>query len=194
MRTALLPPGRCRRANARRRAAAATVEEAFARPRRSTARLRAGERRGAALVELSVCLPVIVLLVFACIEATNSIFLKQALAASAYEGVRVAIRNGGTQAAAEARCEEVLEARRVRGATVEFTPSPTEVQPRGTDLTCTITAPCGENAVGPSWFFGGRTLRASVTMVGEGGPSSGEVTAPAPAPEPPPRRGRSRGR
>ena len=57
-------------------------------------------RRGIAAVELAVCLPVIVLLVFGSIEASSFIFLKQSLNVSAYEGIREAIRVGSNNAAA----------------------------------------------------------------------------------------------
>ena len=49
-------------------------------------------RRGVAAVELAVCLPVIILLVFGAIEASSFIFLKQSLNVAAYEGIRESIR------------------------------------------------------------------------------------------------------
>ena len=52
-------------------------------------------RRGVAASELAVCLPVIVLLVLAMIEACTMIFLKQSLTVAAYEGVRTAIEPNG---------------------------------------------------------------------------------------------------
>ena len=52
---------------------------------------RPQESRGVAAAELAVCLPVIVLIVIATIEACSALFLKQSLTAAAYEGVRTAI-------------------------------------------------------------------------------------------------------
>lgn len=46
---------------------------------------RKRKRRGAAVVEFAVCLPVIIIIVFGAIEAASLLFLKQALIQSAYE-------------------------------------------------------------------------------------------------------------
>ena len=53
-------------------------------------------RRGVAAAELAVCLPVIVMLVMATIEACSALFLKQSLTAAAYEGVRTALEESAT--------------------------------------------------------------------------------------------------
>ena len=126
-----------------------------------------GRRAGAAIVELAVCLPVFVLLVFASMEACSMIFLRQAITAAAYEGARVAARNGSTESQALARCNEILRIRNVKGAQVTFSPSPAEQQDRGTQLTVTITVNCAANAAGPAPFFADRTLTAAITMAKE---------------------------
>ncbi len=46
------------------------------------------KRNGTATVELAVCLPLIVIIAFGSIEATNMIFLEQRLTAAAYEGAQ----------------------------------------------------------------------------------------------------------
>ena len=48
-------------------------------------------RKGAAVVEFAVCLPVVVLIVLGSIEAASLLFLKQTLVQASYEGVKVAI-------------------------------------------------------------------------------------------------------
>ena len=53
------------------------------------ARCAEPSRRGGG--ELAVCLPVVVLLVIATIEACSAMFLKQSLTVAAYEGVRTAL-------------------------------------------------------------------------------------------------------
>jgi Flp pilus assembly protein TadG len=53
-------------------------------------------RRGVAAAEFAVCLPVLVLVVFASIEACSMIFLKESLTVAAYEGSRVALQSAAT--------------------------------------------------------------------------------------------------
>ena len=52
--------------------------------------------RGVAAAELAVCLPIVVLMVIATIEACSAVFLKQSLTVAAYEGVRTALEEGAT--------------------------------------------------------------------------------------------------
>jgi Flp pilus assembly protein TadG len=44
-------------------------------------------RSGAAVVELAVCMPLIVLLTFASLEGANMLFMRQAAVQAAYEAV-----------------------------------------------------------------------------------------------------------
>ena len=83
-------------------------------------------RRGVATVELAVCLPVIVLLVLGAMEATNMVFLKQSLAVAAYEGGRTSVVPGATTADVVAKCQEILDDRKIQGAAVSVTPGDVE--------------------------------------------------------------------
>jgi Flp pilus assembly protein TadG len=71
-------------------------------------------RRGAALVEFAVCLPVIMILILGSMEATSAVFVRQALTTSAYEGIREAIRIDSTASTALSRAQSVLTARQIR--------------------------------------------------------------------------------
>jgi Flp pilus assembly protein TadG len=108
--------------------------------------MRKKQRRGAAIVEFAVCLPIIMLLILGSIEATSAIFLRQALTTSAYEGIREAVRTSSTTAEARARAQAVLTARRVRGSTIVLTPADTETAPRGSNVVIEISAPFGANS------------------------------------------------
>jgi Flp pilus assembly protein TadG len=131
-------------------------------PRRSRGRLR---RRGAATVELAVCIPVIVLLTFGAIEMSNALFLKQALRTAAYEAARVATTPGQTEADARARAKEVLDSRGIQNYTLQFSPAVTLTLARGTEVTATASAPVSENRIGPQWFFTSETLHSAVVMI-----------------------------
>jgi Flp pilus assembly protein TadG len=128
---------------------------------------RASVRRGAAAAELAICLPLIVSLLLASIEACSMIFLDHSLTIASYEGVRVAINYDGTTSTATARCNQIITQREVAGATVTMSPSNVANVPKGEPITVTVSAPCDSNMIIPPWFFGGRTLTASTTMVKE---------------------------
>jgi Flp pilus assembly protein TadG len=123
-------------------------------------------RRGAALVEFVVCLPIFVLLVMATIEACEMIYLQQSLNIAAYEGTRVALVPGSESSNVQAACDELLKYRGVKKATVTITPKKFSTAAYGTYIAVTVTASCDQNNVFP-WFFTGRTLTGRVEMMKE---------------------------
>jgi len=106
-------------------------------------------RRGLAVVEVAMLLPLLVLLIFGAIELANAVFLKQSLTVAAYEGGRAISRAGATEAQAEARVEEILEVRRVSEYQLSFSPEVTASTPRGTTLQITVSAPASAFSTGP---------------------------------------------
>lgn len=124
-------------------------------------------RKGAAVVELAVCLPILVVLVFASIEACNMIFIRQALNASAYEGIRVAVRPDGTNQEVIDRCQAILDARTIHDATISISrPNVAAVLP-GEPIEVVVSANCDANNAGPSWFFKGRKVEGHASFVKE---------------------------
>ena len=123
-------------------------------------------RRGAALVEFAICIPFLTLIVLASMEATNYIFLRQALVQSAYEGVRVAINPQSNRAAAVTRINEVLAGRNVNGATIAFAPDPDSAD-RGDDIVVTVAAPSNQNLLFNLPGFSNRNVTITATMVRE---------------------------
>lgn len=123
-------------------------------------------RKGTATVEAAVCLPLLLVLVFGSIEASNAIFLKQSLSMAAYEAAKAAAVPQGTDAAAKQRCSEVMAVRDVSTFDVRFSPaSITSSTPRGTRIGVTITVDADSAALGPLWFFTGKKLSSTVYMV-----------------------------
>ncbi|MEZ6116531.1 MAG: pilus assembly protein [Pirellulaceae bacterium] len=124
------------------------------------------KRKAAALVELAVCLPAIVALTFGTIEATTMMFLKQSLAITAYEGVRVAIKKGSLATDVESTCNQILTSRRIQNSTITIEPaSLTGVSP-GEEVMVRISAPVQDNSVMQLRFFTGN-ISAEVRMVRE---------------------------
>lgn len=134
---------------------------------RRTRLAQASQRRGAALVEFAVILPVLVLIFFATIEACGMINLEQSLKVAAYEATRVALVPGTTAGNVSASGQQVLADRRIKGGTVTVTPSDIAGAPYGTYIRVTVSAPAKGNSIVGDWFFGGKTLSSSVEMMKE---------------------------
>jgi len=126
---------------------------------------RAAARRGVATAELAVCLPVVVLLVVATIEACSMVFVKQSLSVAAYEGVRTAISANATASDVANMCNQILTDRRVDGASVIISPRNFTTLNPGDYVDVTVSAPCSQNTVVPNRFYRGRTLSATASMM-----------------------------
>ncbi len=135
--------------------------------KRHKRRTQRTQRRGVAAAELAVALPALVILVLASIESTGMIFLREGMSATAYETLRMAVRADGSTAAANARATEMLTSREINGATVTLDPPVMEAVERGETVVVTATAPCAANSMLPAWFFAGKQMTVTATMVKE---------------------------
>jgi hypothetical protein len=128
---------------------------------------RAAKPRGVAAAELAVCLPVVVLIVLATIEACSAIFLKQSLTVAAYEGARTALAERQVAGSVQNACDQILNDRNVNGATVTVTPANIAALNPGEFINVTVSAPCNSNSLVPTTFYRGRTLSATASMMVE---------------------------
>jgi len=109
------------------------------------------KRLGAAAVEFAVCLPLILLIVAGSIEGASLLFLRQALIQSAYEGVKVAIKQDSDNAGVTSVALSVTDGRRLEGVNVETIPSNVDTVPQGELIRVRVTAPTAGNSL----FFNG---------------------------------------
>jgi Flp pilus assembly protein TadG len=123
--------------------------------------------RGVAAAELAVCLPVVVLIVIATIEACSAMFLKQSLTVAAYEGARTALAERTIPGSVEAAVNQVLTDRKVKGASITIKPTNIAALQPGDYIDVTISAPCNSNSVVPTTFYRGRSLQATASMMVE---------------------------
>lgn len=128
---------------------------------------RNGPRRGAAVVEMAVCLPVMLLIGLGSIQAASMIFLRQAMVQSAYEAAKVAVQSNATVASARAAATRVAAGRRVNSVNVEFTPSDITRVPKGQPIRVIVSAPGNSNSVLPFGVFENKRVLASAVMVKE---------------------------
>ncbi|MEQ1906333.1 MAG: TadE family protein [Pirellulaceae bacterium] len=124
-------------------------------------------RVGAALVELAVCLPIIVMIVMATIECSSLLFCKQAMVQSAYEAAMVATKSDGTNAKALDAAQRVAQGRRISGIQITFNPPNIDRVASGTVISVSATAPSSANRLITSGIFTSPTVSARAVMVRE---------------------------
>lgn len=124
---------------------------------------RRRSRAGIAVVEFAVCLPILMAMVMGVIEASNAVFVQQALTSASYEAANVASAIGGTSAEATTRANAVLTALGIKNSTVTITPTVTTATPIGTTIVVTVSAPFASNSL-VFGYIGSPTLSAKITI------------------------------
>lgn len=130
-------------------------------------RRSAAQRKGAAVVEFAIVLPVFVLIVLGTIESVSMIFVQQGIKIAAYEATRVALVNGTTNGEVQATADQILSDRGITSATMTVNPSNFQGSAYGTPITISIDVNCDDNSIVAPFFFSGRTISASVCMMKE---------------------------
>ncbi len=130
-------------------------------------RRKSKSRRGSVVVEMAIMLPVFVLIVLGTIEACTMIFLEQTLKIAAHEGARAAVVPNSTSTTVQARLTSFLDQRGVKGYTATITPANFSQHPYGDLIQVQIVAPCNLNCSFPPWFYSGKSLTGTVTMMKE---------------------------
>lgn len=121
-------------------------------------------RKGAAAVELAVCLPVLMLLTMATLEATDLVFLRQRLVTAAFEAARTATAPGQTSAGGIASGTNILTARGITGGNVSISPTVLSNTATGTQVNATVTAPFATNSYMEPFLFGSSVSNVTVTV------------------------------
>jgi hypothetical protein len=124
-------------------------------------------RQGVAVTELAVCLPILVLLVFATLEACHTIYLRQSLSIAAYQGARTALIVGATESNVVAQCDQVLADRKVSGGVVRIAPAGFENSPPRTFIAVEVSAPHLDNQLLPVRLFAKPFMTGRVEMMKE---------------------------
>lgn len=119
-------------------------------------------RRGAAMVEAALTLPVLLLLIFGSIEAAEAIHTRHAVAVAAYDAARLATKSGGTESVARERSEALLDSMGVEGYSISFLTDIEEIE-RGEVVSVRVTAP--SNTLGLLPLFNGAEFTKTVHMV-----------------------------
>lgn len=123
-------------------------------------------KRGLAVTELAVCLPLLTALTFGTVDLCAAMFLKETVTIAAYEAARVGVERGGTNAAAIRRAQEFLDERGV-----SYRPNSIRIQGTSFDsadtlehVTIVISVDCEDNLLFTGNLCRGIKVAGRVTM------------------------------
>ena len=118
---------------------------------------------GTAVVELALCLPVLVLVLVATLDACTMFHVQQSMKIAAYEGTRVGIVPGAEAVNVQFQCETLLDTQGVNGYTITMTPADLSTLSQGDFFSVQIDADFDQNALAGG-LYNGKTLTKSVTL------------------------------
>ncbi|MEM9369084.1 MAG: TadE family protein [Planctomycetota bacterium] len=132
----------------------------------SRPRLSCTSRKGTATAEMAVCLPVLMTLTLATMDLCSVFFLQETVTLAAYEGARVGVNRGGTNAEVVTRVQELLDERNVSygGSPVSFENATFDTAETLEHVTLVVTVPAAGNLIAPAGLYGDLELTARVTM------------------------------
>ncbi len=129
---------------------------------------RTNERRqGAAVAELAVVLPLLMLILLGTIEICSLIFLQQTLRVCAYEGARVALVPGAKLENVTEAINQLVEDRNIDGVSIVIDPPDFDQQAYGSVLRVAVSADASSNSLVTTWFIRNRQLSSEIHMMVE---------------------------
>lgn len=136
--------------------------------RRRTGTGRSGRcRRGAAVVEMAMCLPVLMLLLFGAYEFARANMIRHAINAAAYEGARTGIVPGAKVADVRASARYILSTVGVRDFRLRVEPNP--IRLRDKRVRVEIEVRLRDNTLMPILFNERTRMRGACELKRESG-------------------------
>lgn len=121
-------------------------------------------RRGAALTELAICLPLLSIVTLGSIEAANGIYVRQKLVSVAYDLSRAVTVHGDPSASIPGKASALFSTYGINGGTYSISPANYAKAAPGTTITITVNAPMSRNSIGLTRLYGSITNSASLSM------------------------------
>jgi hypothetical protein len=134
---------------------------------KSSRRVLSIRRRGAAAVELAICLPLFVLVLVGSIETCSFIYLHESLTVASYETARMATKPGAKEKKLIENATRILRCRGIDTATINIEPADLDALPAGETVCVSISVPASGKSMLPSPLFGDREITSSITFVRE---------------------------
>lgn len=134
--------------------------------RRTNARRRLSKRRGVAVAEFAIVLPVLVALTLGTIDLCTLIFLKESVVLAAYEGARIGVNRGRTNQDVIDRVQQFLDERGISytGNPVSFEGVDFDNAQTLENVKTTVSVPISGNLLIPTDFWGGGQIQAYVVL------------------------------
>lgn len=120
------------------------------------------DRNGALTIEVALCLPILILLLFGCYELTRTSMILHATQSAAYEGARVGIVPGATPERIEAAAGFVLRTMGVSEFTIETIPAVIEKDTEQIEVI--VRVPVSANLNAPQLFIDDPTFKGTCTL------------------------------
>jgi hypothetical protein len=121
-------------------------------------------QQGSATVEVAICLPIFLIVIFGVIECCDLLFLRQGVLQAAYEGARVAIVPKSKPDNVVEQVERILGHRGIQASGIRIIPPDFERAPFGTQVMVEIQAEPGENGK-LMRLFRNRVITGRATMM-----------------------------
>lgn len=133
------------------------------RTKRSIPRQKCAPSKGIAAVELAVCLPILMIVLFATIEACTMYYVQQSLRITAYEGARVGTTPTAQSTNVTFQCESLLDGYGINDYTITLDPAEPSALSSGDYFRVTVDANFGANSI-TGLFYDDKTLSRSVAL------------------------------
>lgn len=133
--------------------------------RSRSAASRNSQPRGVAVVELAVCLPIVVLITFATVEACQMLHVRQTLKVTAFEAARIGAIPNATSGNVRGQTQALLNDQRIVDFEIRLTPSDPKNLRDGDPLEVTLSASAGSNALLGNWFYQDREISQTVSIL-----------------------------
>ncbi|MEM9826382.1 MAG: TadE/TadG family type IV pilus assembly protein [Planctomycetota bacterium] len=124
----------------------------------------AHRRRGIAVTELAILLPILVTIVFGTIEICTMIRTQERLCVVAYEGARVAMTPEATLTNVTFQKDLLVAENGLQSVTMEVQPSDLSSLQSGQWVRVTTSAPFIDNSIIGGWMFPSMTLTESISV------------------------------
>ena len=128
---------------------------------------RSQSRDGATVVEMAMCMPIVILLLFGCYEFARANMMRHAVQAAAYEGARTGITPGATAADVRNSVQFVLSTVGIRDFDLVVSPNPIGL--RDATVNVVVSARMRDNTALPLFFNENTALRGACELKREGG-------------------------
>lgn len=124
------------------------------------------QRNGAAMVEFAIIAPLLFFLFFASMEFCRVAMIRHTADNAVYEGCRVGILPGATNAEVQAETQLILNSLALTNAGISVTPA--VIDKDSDEVTVRVVVPLDDNSFVPNQFVAGRSVTRELTLRREG--------------------------